>query len=60
MTTFYLIRHATNDQVGWKLAGRAAGLHLNDEGRRQARRLAERLEREPIARVYTSPLERAA
>jgi probable phosphomutase (TIGR03848 family) len=59
MTTFFLIRHATNDSVGWKLAGRAPGLHLNAEGRLQADRLADHLARKPIGRVYCSPLERA-
>jgi probable phosphomutase (TIGR03848 family) len=59
MTTFYLIRHAATDLVGHTLAGRSPGVHLNDEGRRQAERLADRLAHEPIARVYCSPLERA-
>jgi broad specificity phosphatase PhoE len=59
MTTFFLIRHATNDFVGWKLAGRAPGTHLNAEGRLQAEKLAEHLGRKPIDRVYSSPLERA-
>jgi broad specificity phosphatase PhoE len=59
MTTFYLIRHATNDLVGWKIAGRAPGVTLNAEGRRQAERLAGHLAQRPIHAVYTSPLERA-
>jgi probable phosphoglycerate mutase len=59
VTTFLLVRHATCDPVGKSLAGRAPGVHLNAEGRAQARRLAERLAASPIAVVYSSPLERA-
>ena len=59
MTTFLLIRHATNDSVkAGKLAGRAKGVRLNDEGRAQAVALGERLARAPLAQVYASPLER--
>jgi probable phosphoglycerate mutase len=55
-----LIRHATNDWVSSKtLAGWTPGVHLNDEGRRQAETLAERLNSLPIAAIYSSPLERA-
>jgi probable phosphomutase (TIGR03848 family) len=59
VTTFLLVRHATCDPVGRSLAGRAPGVHLNADGRAQARRLAERLATSPIAAVYSSPLERA-
>lgn len=59
MTRFLLIRHAMVDAVGRRLAGRAAGVVLNEEGRSQARALAERLAGLPIAAVYSSPLERA-
>lgn len=59
MTTFYLIRHAENDLVGKAIAGRAPGIHLNAEGRRQAEHLAAHLASSPIQRVFTSPLERA-
>lgn len=59
MTTFLLVRHATTDPVGRWLAGRAPGVHLNLEGRAQARWLAERLAGSPVAAVYSSPLERA-
>lgn len=59
MTRFLLIRHATTDANGVRLAGRMAGVHLNRLGRRQAQRLAERLARENIAAIYSSPLERA-
>lgn len=59
MTKFLLIRHATNDTVGKRLAGRAAGVSLNEAGRAQAEKLAERLAGLPAAAIYSSPLERA-
>jgi probable phosphoglycerate mutase len=59
MTTFYLIRHGDTPAVGHFVAGRAAGVHLNDRGRRQVEELAEQLAGEPIRAVYSSPLERA-
>lgn len=59
MTTVLLIRHATCDHVGRALSGRRPGVHLNDEGRAQARALAARLAGAPLSAVYSSPLERA-
>jgi probable phosphomutase (TIGR03848 family) len=59
MTVLILIRHATNDMVGKSLAGWTPGVHLNDEGLEQARRLAERLAQAPLAAIYSSVLERA-
>ena len=59
MTTFLLIRHALCDPVGTAIAGWTPGVHLNERGRAQGERLAERLSRAPITAVYTSPLERA-
>jgi probable phosphoglycerate mutase len=59
MSLFYLIRHGTIATIGHSIAGRAPGVHLTDEGRWQADALAERLAREPITRIYSSPLERA-
>lgn len=57
-TTFYLIRHGTNDFVGRTLVGRRPGTHLNDAGWSEANRLAERLGSEPIHQIFSSPLER--
>ncbi len=58
-TTLLLVRHGENDWVkSNKLAGRTPGVHLNDKGRAQARRLSDRLLDWPIAAVYSSPLER--
>lgn len=59
MTTLLLIRHATNDMVGKRLAGWLPGVHLNEEGKQQAAALAERLAGVPLHAVYSSPLERA-
>jgi probable phosphomutase (TIGR03848 family) len=59
MTTFFLIRHASTDAVGKRLAGRTAGVHLNAEGRAQAQTLAKRLASSSISAIYSSPLERA-
>lgn len=59
MTIVLLLRHATCDPVGRSIAGRAPGLHLNEEGRSQAESLARSLARLPIRAVYSSPLERA-
>src|SRR5215216_117599 len=59
MTNFLLIRHAMNDAVGKLLAGRMKGVTLNNEGRRQADKLASRLEGLPVTAIYSSPLERA-
>jgi probable phosphoglycerate mutase len=53
-----LIRHATNDWVGERLAGWTPGVHLNKEGRAQAAALAQRLADAPLAAIYSSPLDR--
>lgn len=59
MTTILLIRHAVNDFVKTgKLAGRMAGVHLNDEGLAQAEALGERLAGAPLRCLYSSPMER--
>jgi hypothetical protein len=59
MTTFLLIRHALCDPVGRSIAGRQPGIHLNNPGRGQARRLAEWLGPITLDAIYSSPLERA-
>jgi probable phosphoglycerate mutase len=61
MTTFYLIRHGETD---WNASGRWQGhtdVPLNELGRMQARRLAERLRAEGVRldAIYSSDLERA-
>jgi probable phosphomutase (TIGR03848 family) len=59
MTTLLLIRHGENDLVGRKLAGRTPGVHLNENGRKQAEAVAQALSKAPIKAVYSSPMERA-
>ncbi len=55
-----LIRHAQNDWVkSGRLAGWTPGVHLIEEGRRQAEALGERLASAKLQAVYSSPLERA-
>jgi probable phosphomutase (TIGR03848 family) len=56
-----LVRHGRTATTGKVLPGRAPGLHLSDEGRRQADAVAARLTTLPRApsAVYASPLERA-
>ena len=55
-----LVRHGVTSTTGRLLPGRRRGLHLSDEGRRQAEALAARLAAVPkIAAIYSSPLERA-
>src|SRR5262245_43465158 len=59
-TLVLLVRHGLTPTTGVKLPGRAPGLHLSDEGRRQADEGAARVGDLPkIAAVYASPLERA-
>lgn len=58
MTILLLIRHGVNDWVHGRLAGWTPGVHLNEEGRRQAIATAARLAPLPIDALYTSPLER--
>jgi probable phosphomutase (TIGR03848 family) len=58
VTLLLLIRHGTNDWVHGRLAGWTPGVHLNDEGRRQAVALATRLSFLSLDAIYASPLER--
>jgi probable phosphoglycerate mutase len=63
-TVVLLVRHGTTPTTGKVLPGRAAGLHLSEDGRAQAEAVAGRIAalaadegRGPVA-VYASPLER--
>ncbi len=59
-TLVLLVRHGLTASTGVTLPGRARGLHLNHEGRRQADAVAARIATLPrLAAVYASPLERA-
>lgn len=60
MPLLLLIRHGENDFVKTgKLSGRLPGVHLNENGQKQAQALAEGLKDLPIKAIYSSPLERA-
>ena len=59
MTIVLLVRHGQNDYIGKRLAGRLPGVHLNDEGLKQAQTVAQTLKELPIKSIYSSPLERA-
>ena len=59
-TVLLLVRHGVTATTGKILPGRAAGLHLSDEGRLQAETAAKRIKPLPrLAAIYSSPLERA-
>jgi probable phosphomutase (TIGR03848 family) len=65
-TLVLLVRHGRTPTTGKVLPGRAPGLHLSEEGQRQAEAVAERIAAmggsgrgRPVA-VYASPLERTA
>jgi probable phosphomutase (TIGR03848 family) len=59
VATVILVRHGrTTANTSGVLAGRTAGVRLDDTGVGQAQRTAERLSVVPLAAVVTSPLER--
>lgn len=59
MTTFFLIRHASCGGLGQTLWGRTPGVYLNDKGKVEAKRLADRFNGMTLEAIYSSPLERA-
>lgn len=59
MTIFHFIRHAEHDLLGRELVGRRPGVHLNENGRAQAARLAAVFSHTPLDDVFCSPRERA-
>ena len=59
-TLVLLVRHGLTPTTGVKLPGRAPGLHLSDDGVKQANAVAARIGALPtVSAVYASPLERA-
>lgn len=58
MTLVLFVRHGLTEQTGVRLSGWTPGLHLSEAGRAQAASLVERLDRVPLAAIYSSPLER--
>ncbi|MGH3443585.1 MAG: histidine phosphatase family protein, partial [Nitriliruptorales bacterium] len=53
-----LVRHAVTEATGERLGGRTAA-DLSEDGRAQAKALAERLAAVDLAAVYSSPVVRA-
>ncbi len=59
-TVVLLVRHGMTPTTGRILPGRSAGVHLSDDGRRQAETAAERIAKlRTVTAIYASPLERA-
>ena len=58
ITTFYLVRHGDTG-IKNRISGRMTGVHLNETGRRQAERMAERFTGIAVESLYSSPVERA-
>ena len=58
-TRLYLVRHGATQLTAENRFSGAVGVDLSEEGRAQAQRLADRLGRENIRAVYSSPLSRA-
>jgi probable phosphoglycerate mutase len=58
MHRLLLVRHAVTAVTGAALSGWTPGIDLSDQGRAQARALAERLAPVPLDAVCSSPLER--
>ncbi|MGI8700507.1 MAG: histidine phosphatase family protein [Nocardioidaceae bacterium] len=59
MATVLLVRHGrTTANTSGVLAGRTAGVHLDDVGHRQAAELGERVAALPVTAIVSSPLER--
>ncbi len=58
MTIIYFVRHGKTDFSGKRLQGNIPGIHINDEGKLQATRVAAYLENTNLHSIYSSPLER--
>lgn len=59
MTTVLLIRHASNDYLTQNRMAGGQPIPLNEQGRSEARALAQRLATIPLRAIYASPIERA-
>jgi broad specificity phosphatase PhoE len=57
-TRIYLVRHGATQLTAEDRFAGSVGVDLSDEGRHQARRLAQRLADDRICAVYCSPLSR--
>ena len=59
MSKLFLIRHGSCNGLGQTLWGRTPGICLNEIGKLEAQRLAERLHGITLQAIYSSPTERA-
>lgn len=59
VTRLFLVRHGGTPLTAEDRFSGAEGVHLSDEGIRQAARLGDRLRDERIGAIYSSPLSRA-
>jgi broad specificity phosphatase PhoE len=59
VTRLYLVRHGATQLTAEDRFSGADGVELSDIGRSQAAKLGERLQRDEIRAVYSSPLSRA-
>ena len=60
LTRLLLVRHGATTATEEDRFSGSSGAELSEEGRRQAARLGERLARESITAIYTSPQSRAS
>lgn len=59
-TVVLLVRHGMTPTTGKRLPGRLPGVHLSEEGRRQADVAAQRIGKlKKVTAIYASPLDRA-
>lgn len=59
MAIILLVRHGENEWVRkHRLAGWIEGVHLNENGKKQATQTAARLSNLPLKAIYSSPVER--
>src|SRR5207247_9234100 len=58
VTRVFMVRHGTTELSGEDRLAGATDVPLTDEGRKQTRRLADRLSHEKIMAIYASPLGR--
>jgi broad specificity phosphatase PhoE len=59
LTVLHLVRHGQVENPTKIVYGRQRGWRLSDRGRLEAEAVARHLGGRPLARIYTSPLERA-
>jgi broad specificity phosphatase PhoE len=59
VTVLHLVRHGQVENPKKIVYGRQRGWRLSDRGRAEAEAVARHLGARPLARIYTSPLERA-